>query len=419
MLSKIITAILLIITAGTSYAQDSLNVMFYNLYRFPDRPPANRENILKNILEYVQPDLFMVCELVNEQGAQRILNTSFSYTTAPIRMAAYESIQSPGVDDTLQQIVYYNSDKMQLVDQKVYPTLVRDINHYSFLVFAGVNNQDSIPLEVFVTHLKSSEGPANRQARLNMVDTFTKALNTLPTHHRVLFAGDFNFYSAYNEPGYQKILDTNNAIVMIDPIHTPGKWNDNDSFKHVHTQATRTSAAGFGIGGATGGLDDRFDFIMMSKNLETDSSTLWYQPQTYHALGINGNCFNKRIDDTTCTGTYPLALRADLHNMSDHTPVVMQLRMPKSTVVGVSNFSHSEPLISLPQGNYVHNQQLRIYSLLEGAQAYLYNMMGQRLQQLQLHKGTQIIDFSSLPSGIYILNVSINGQYQALKILKP
>ena len=60
---------------------------------------------------------------------------------------------------------------------------------------------------------------------------------------------------------------------MADPINTPGSWNNNEDFRGVHTQSTRTSSSGFG-GGAGGGLDDRFDFIMVSQNLHYYSKTL-------------------------------------------------------------------------------------------------------------------------------------------------
>src|SRR5690606_27166827 len=103
-------------------------------------------------------------------------------------------------------------------------------------------------------------GAANRQLRLSMVNSFVNALGAVPPDRPVLFAGDFNFYNSDDEPGYQKIIDTTNPIVMVDPIGRPGHWHDNESFSDIHTQATRTSAAGFGIGGATAGMDDRFDF---------------------------------------------------------------------------------------------------------------------------------------------------------------
>ena len=119
------------------------------------------------------------------------------------------------------------------------------------------------------------------------MEDFIASLNDIPSDSHVIFAGDFNFYTS-NEEGYQRLIDQGNPIVMIDPIDRPSEpfpsdssvsdpfefyhsssiyfWS-NSSFMDIHTQSTRTSNSGLiDDSGSTGGLDDRFDFIMMSEN---------------------------------------------------------------------------------------------------------------------------------------------------------
>lgn len=407
----------LLLQTHFAVAQSSINVMFYNIYRFPEKPPANREFILKQILNEYQPDLFMVCELISEEGADKILTTSLQtpgniYKRATFVPAAIDNT------DPLQQMVYYNKHKFTLLRQTYYPTQVRDINHYTFVLNALDIANDSVYLDVFVTHLKSSEGAANAQLRASMIDTFVTKLAALPPNRHVLLAGDFNFYSAdENEPAYLKIINPTNPIVMVDPIDIPGNWHDNDTFKSVHTQATRLSAEGFGIGGATGGMDDRFDFIMMSENFKTNNK-LYYEDNTYKAYGNNGNCFNNRIDAFDCDGEYSLDLRRNLYNMSDHTPVVMLLKTNKQFV----SISEKEkmPAMEIVGSNMVRDQlRLKVNRTLYNAPVLVYNSLGQPVAKTMAgnHNGAIRIDVSHLPQGFYYLHIASEGG-SVLKFIK-
>lgn len=405
----------------SSFAQDSLQVMFYNLFRFPTSPPANREYLLQDIVDSVKPDLLMVCELQNLDGANRILNTSFRNQEDSFSRATFEYSIS-AIDDPLQQLVFYNTRKLILLRQQTFTTTVRDINHYTFILNLEHLPNDSVYLEVFVTHLKSSTGPANRNLRLSMIDTFVQALQDIPAHHHVLLAGDFNFYDSDSEPAYQKILDTSNHIIMVDPIDSPGLWHDNPLFAAIHTQATRTSSQGFGIGGATGGMDDRFDFIMMSKN-SIDAPEFSYIPETYKAYGNNGNCFDKSIHDTSCTGIYSQEIREKLHNMSDHTPVIMRFQTPMNFNPVLTKIKNPEtnPYLYLPRGNGCQNElwvQLKEPSNSTSA-LILYNILGQKVieKNLEKHTNPQAIDVRHLKSGIYYLQLK-NHSGSALKIIK-
>lgn len=413
-MKKIITTLLFCISL-VSYSQETLNAMFYNVFKFPNSLPQDRQLILRDILDEYQPDLFMVCELVSEQGADLILNTSLQNQVDSYARANFVAdLSKPS--DPLQNMVYFNTRKLTLVNQQTLPTVYRNIDHYSFEL--NVESNDPIYLEVFVAHLKSSTGPANRQMRFDMVEVVTQELQNLtqPNTH-VLFAGDFNFYNS-TEIGYQQILNPANAIKLIDPINAPGSWQDNASFSYLHTQSTRESSAGFGGGanaGASGGLDDRFDFIMMSENFNT-SARFSYVNGSYQAYGNNGNCLNKSVNDATCTGTYSLTLRNNLYNMSDHLPVVMQFQVNEPLATQTfdkkslmwfesSNITDSELIIGIAAETNTSDK------------LSIYNSLGQMVQIIDItNQSSVIIDASHLKSGIYF--VKMQGQLEVLKFIK-
>ncbi len=404
------------LTSVLSFSQETINTMFYNLFRFPSSNPANREFILRDILDEYQPDLFMVCELETEVGADLILNTSLQNFPNFQRAVYHKNTSS--TSDFIQNMVYFNTKKLQLISQEIHPTNYRDINQYTFKLNTVESETEPIYLEVFVTHLKSSTGTANQQARLGMVEVFTQALEALDPNSYVLFAGDFNLYTS-SEPAYQKILSLDNAIQMVDPINTPGSWNNNANFTHVHTQSTRLSNSGFGSGanaGASGGMDDRFDFIMMSNNFNT-SSDFYYVEDTYKAYGNNGNCFDKSINSEDCSGEYSFELRDNLYWMSDHTPVVMQF---ETTQTFLSKPVYvQKPMMWFNSPNYgnsyielgINPQQLNSENI------YIYNLLGQKVRSITIGEQENILlDISGLSNGMYLIKTDSNTE--VLKFIK-
>ena len=386
--------------------------MFYNVLEFPELNP-NRITLLQDILQDYSPDIFMVCELQSQEGADVILNVGLNsngnsnYSAAP-----YFENQSGGGD--LQQALFYRNDMFVLENTEIINTPVRDINKYTLLL--NTESQDTNPIRIYayVTHLKSSQGSANQQLRLSMVEAFVNDTEQLEDDAFVLFAGDFNIYTS-TEPAYLEILDQTNSVAMEDPIDTPGAWNNNEDFREVHTQSTRTSSSGFG-GGAGGGLDDRFDFIMVSQNMMTNPN-LQYKTDSYKAYGNNGNCYNNNINDINCGGVYNQIIRDALYNMSDHLPVVMELETDQEIVILdipqqqlAQPFSLKRTLVSdvltiyAPQWD-TQNDTFRVY-----------NSLGQEILDFKINATTTAINIAQLAKGVYyITNKSSN---QTLKFLK-
>ena len=277
-------------------------------------------------------------------------------------------------------------------------------------------DSDPLFIEVFVTHLKASTGGENEMKRLQMAQAFTNKLEELDANSFVIFAGDLNLYSS-TEPAYQELLNPSNNITMVDPIDTPGLWHANANFTSVHTQSTRLNSGPFGAG-AGGGMDDRFDFILVSENM-LSNPTLRYIENSYKAFGNNGNCFNKSISNNDCNGTFSQALRDNLFSMSDHLPVTMELETDKEIILSSVSFTENLTTISIENTLAktflrikVHNQVLDINKLT------IYNTLGQKVLDYKLNSSADIIQIpvSHLANGMYYIKPDTG--HKPLKFIK-
>ncbi|RZS93698.1 hypothetical protein [Aquimarina brevivitae] len=404
---------LTLLCSSLGFGQSVIKTMFYNVLNYPTAPPSNREVYLETIIDSYEPDLFMICELENETGADEILNDAMNddgqiYSRAPFLSNFSNS------DVELHQIIFFNNKKLKLLNSERISNTIRDINWYTLQFITENQETNPIYLEVFVAHLKASQGIDNENKRLEMVEGFIDNLPNLAEDAYVLFAGDFNLYSS-DEPAYQALLNPDNPIIMVDPINTPGDWHTNSTFSDLHTQSTRLSNNEFDNFGAGGGLDDRFDFIMMSQNLSSDP-VLHYNEGSYAAYGNNENCYNKRIDDAECTGTYSSELRQALYQVSDHLPVVMELTLEEA-LLSTYDFNYISASITL-EPNLVENQlNVRINSSGEEIFFDIYNVLGQKLRSFSASNGIKTISIDNLAEGLYYLKpLGIN--HKTLKFYK-
>lgn len=396
-------------------AQDRLKIAFYNLFEYPEYLPMNRAPILKNILTDINPDLFMVCELLTEEGADEILNKALNYDSDR-NFARAPFLPNQSSDSSLQQLLYYDSNIWKLLSTEAIVTGYRDINKYKLQLLTE-DTADPIYVYAFVAHLKSSPGRANRLIRLEMMETLTAHLHYIEPEAYVLFSGDFNLYSS-DEEAYQELVKEENNIVFKDPIHTFGDWHKNEDFTYLHTQSTRVSNRGFSTG-AGGGMDDRFDFIMLSENLLEDNPNLQYVSDSYTAYGNNGNCFRKNINDPSCSGEFSQEIRDRLYLMSDHLPVTLELETNRAL--------HTQTIATtLPAPRIIPNpvaNNLIIYlpesSSKTSSKIEIYNTLGMPVLKKDLMStGTELsIPVEHLASGIYFLRLAEYPQH-TLKFIK-
>ena len=387
-------------------SQGNYKLMFYNVLNYPIQEPANRIQYLQTILDDYRPDIFMICELNSEEGADNILNImkeiNGDYESADFELNSSDN--TIGNSNELQNMMFFNSSKFTLEEQFIIPSIYRDFNHYRLKSTTNTEEIDSVFIEVLVGHLKASSGETNEQLRLTMVNDLLDYVNTMPSDSNIVFGGDLNVYT-FNEPAFLELLDTSNNIVFADPANRLGNWHNNSSFIDMFTQSTRTQS---GLGGASGGFDDRFDFVLTSSNMLTNSD-IYYVDNSYEVYGNNANfnCYNQSINSSNCDGDdYNQIIRNALYNMSDHLPVTLELQLNET----LNNKDVSDDIGFQIMGPNLISEQLHVKITTNQAQfLVIYNTLGQVVTTLKIDQlGVAIIDVSKLSSGIYYLTSKTN-----------
>ena len=410
---------LLCLMATFCFSQNRVSVMFYNLLNFPNINEAGRTDDLTFILNTYRPDVFAVCELNNSSGATSILNILQAYDST-YQMATFvtnSSDDTNGDSNSLQQLVFYNHKVLLETQHTPLATTLRDINHYTFKLNSEDVATDPIRFDFYIAHLKASSGVTNEAIRADMVNVFTADLNNLPVDRPVIFAGDLNMYNS-SEPANVELLDNTNNITLIDPINRQGSWHNNSGFNDVFTQSTSTTSVN---GGASGGFDDRFDFIYLSENFLTNPDLL-YTTNSYRAIGNNGNplCFNDNITDADCSGTeYSSQVRDALYNFSDHLPVFLEIQTDQLLSVN-DQVAANDSLLSLPNGNIVSETLILQSKNLSTQQSrmLIYNTLGQVVKHVTITNNSLInVNISDFSNGMYYIQLE-NSNIEALKFIK-
>lgn len=398
------------------FGQTDFKLMFYNVLNFPlEGTISNRLTSLELILGDYRPDIFMVCELNNEAGANTILS-SLQAINPNYERAVFEintSDDNLGNQNDLQQLIYFDATKFVLESQTIVTTIYRDFNHYQLKINSIEQTMTPIIMDLIVCHLKASSGGSNQALRLEMVEDLVIYLDNFPIDSNVVLAGDFNVYTN-SEPAFQRLIDNSNTIVFIDPADRIGSWHNNTNYVDVMTQSTRTQT---GLGGATGGFDDRFDFIMTSQNMSTNPE-LSFIPSSYDVYGNNENtdCYNQSINASDCAGPeFSFLIRDALHNFSDHLPVTLELQTNQSLSIPEINASQK---LTISGSNLIDNTlKLKTHtSVLNHLELYIFNSLGQVVKTIDVNNALLSIDVSQMNTGIYYITSS-KFQFKPLKFI--
>ncbi|MGB1102069.1 MAG: T9SS type A sorting domain-containing protein [Crocinitomicaceae bacterium] len=389
---KFLSTVLLTVFLSFVYAQetDTLKVMSYNLLKFPDVSP-NRIDTLKSILAYAKPDILMVCELTSGAGADDILFDALNEDgVSSYDMGDY--ILGPDTENAL----YYNTDKLGLIEQNVIPTVLRDINEY-VLYYKSEDidtAEDTVFFYVYICHLKASTGFEDQ--RNEEADALKAYISDRGVYENILIGGDFNLYGSGSEPAWNTILNAY-GVEVKDPIVAPGSWHSDPGFAWLHTQSTRTE--GFD-GGAFGGMDDRFDFIFIGDDLRTAENDAEYIDGSYRAMGQDGLHYNKSLVEAPVNTSEPAEIIWNLYHMSDHLPIYLEIKVDKRTNE-VSELKTSDPHVYYDaQGD----QLIFIDNNSQNRDVFIYDLSGRPLLAENNFQGN-ILFTSNLEPGTYLLRI--------------
>ncbi len=297
---------LLLSYAGWSQSID-ISLCTYNSLRYSPTNIDARHPHFRTIMNEVKPDVLVLQELSGASAAQMFLDSVLNIDSAVYSLASF--IDGPDLDNAL----FYKHAKMVALPTQSYPTTLRDIFHFRLLP-----NHSSDTLHVFGVHLKASTGSTNESRRASEVAVLRTVTDAMPDSSLFLVCGDFNIYKS-TEAAYQNLLIDNPGSDgnFVDQINITGTWN-NAAYAQYHTQSPRTTQFN---GGAHGGMDDRFDLILMSNAL-SGPNQISYLQGSMEVIGNDGQHYNKSIMDVPASAQYSVDLRTALHLASDHLPVV-------------------------------------------------------------------------------------------------
>lgn len=303
-----ILLLLLFVVSGNIYAQLTVKFMSYNLLNYPGSDTATRNPYFRTVISAAKPDILVVQELNDTTGYNRFYRSVMRVVDTNYTTGIF--INGPDSDNG----IYFNKNLFTFVSNTPIQTALRDITE--FIITDKLYNNS---LRIYSVHLKASTEVANQMQRAAEVDSLRKVTNSLPAGTNYIVCGDFNIYRG-SELAYKKLIldSTNYRGYFIDPINAPtGSWQDNSSIAIYHTQSTRTRSFG---GGATGGLDDRFDFILYSPALSQPGG-IDIDSTSYAVFGNDGNHLNDSINKQPNTAV-PVNVADALHYTSDHLPVI-------------------------------------------------------------------------------------------------
>ena len=358
MVKKILSSVLLISSFTFLQSQEIATFMTYNVLNYRNETsfctntnnnPISKENYIKTIVDHVQPDLIAFNEVgSNPTNAVKLLDRCLNVNgVTKYAMANFSSTSG----SSLANAFYYNEDMFEMYSYDKVENdnsgsqIVRLINVYT-VYYKDANltlGADTTFLTVFIAHLKAGTGTANSTQR----DKATEAVMEYITDENItgnyIITGDFNTYTS-SEAAIQNLVDpTNQAIKFLDPVDRMGSWNNNSSFADVHTQSTHYSSNGCASGG---GLDDRFDFILMSQAIKDDADHIDYVKNSYKALANDGNHFNQSINNPA-NNSVPANVLDAIYNGSDHLPVLMDMIMSPADPNSVSQIDSKEPVVKV------------------------------------------------------------------------
>ena len=223
--------------------------------------------------------------------------------------------------------VVYDTTALSLVEEVAVTTGgPRQTIRYRFEPAAG-SAADGFYL--YNSHLKASSDSTSESTRAAEATAIRANADALGDGVSVLYVGDFNLYTS-NEVAFQTFVGAGNGQAF-DPINSPGNWSGSSSFRGIFTQSPSSTGSGELVGG---GLDDRFDFQLVSGEV-LDGSGFDYLPNSYRAFGNNGSvAVNGSINSGSNTALAGLSNRLQvldlLTTVSDHLPVVADYTMPTS-----------------------------------------------------------------------------------------
>lgn len=322
---------------GAAFGGDGLRLVSWNISNYSGGRVPELQTAFYTSFEgrSMSPDVLVMQEMISEAGVPALLGALNSAPSSPGDWAAGPFIDGPDSDSA----IFYRTGKVEFLNVFTLPAdpgtsgAPRDVRRYD-LGLVGYDSP-STQLAIYSVHMKSGSGSTDQQRRLIEATRIRDDAETLDPDINIIIAGDFNVQSS-SQAAYQELVgsQTNNNGRFLDPIGTPGSWNNNFAFRFVHTQDPS----------GAGGMDDRPDQILLDPSLgdgagleyvgnfgQTYSTSTWNDPDhSYRAWGNDGTSFDLSLSVAGNAMVGPTIAQALIAMASGggHLPVLLDMLVP-------------------------------------------------------------------------------------------
>jgi exonuclease III len=412
--------------SGLSQTHDTLNVLVYNImnYRLSTSSctiETQQEAGINKIVKYTNPDVIAFNELGNSS-----FNINFLLNNA-LNVGGETRYKSTvyAANSNLMNHLFYNQDKLEFYAHDEIrraldnSNLVRLIDVYTLYVKEpnAIQFSDTTFLTFFVAHLKAGNQNADRIDRSKAASAIMDYLSKNTQIKNYFLCGDLNIYNA-SESAFQTLVNYfEPSVRFYDPANSIGEWSNNPDYAYIHTQSTRTnddSDNGCFIGG---GSDDRFDYILASEAILTNTNFVDYVDSSYTVIGQDGNRLNQGVKVPANTSA-PTEIIDAIYTTSDHYPVMAKFKVDFRNAVGTqTQTAPKENILKLQ--NPITNKQLNAWWEGNSNQSMdIFDVSGRKVASFEVQNGFNQVDLSVfLNSGMYFICYQHEGIYQAHKIM--
>lgn len=415
---KVLLLLVLIATTGFLSAQETIKMMQYNLLyygSYTDWCTSTNNNIsdkadnLALIIDHVRPDIFTVNEMdPSSYAVNHLLGNALNVNG----VSHYRSAAILNQDDgSLINMLYYDNTKLELLSQSSVTTGLRDINIYE------LRHRDVVPqvrFRVAVGHLKAGSGNDDAGERAAATSEFMDYWSDQSDKRNVIFSGDFNLYGDY-EQAYQNLTDpAQGNIQFVDPVDQEGDWSSNYDYRFYHTQSTHYYDDDCP---ASGGMDDRFDFILVSDDIMSGENSVMYVNGSYTTLGQDGNRYNGSLINPT-NNSLPQDILTAMYNFSDHLPVIAEFEIGEAGIA--EHLSGKQFTID----DLITDERSIKFTLKSTEKAIgeirVYNMLGKALSSQKFAiLGQENITLPVPQNGLFVIHIcNENGYSESFRIVK-
>lgn len=273
---------------------------------------------------------------LQEQQVSSGVNTAVDIAAALNSLhgtTAYQALVIGSGYDRLSTV--YNSETVDVLDNRLVGVGVRPAMRTQFRP-VGYSDPGS-DFYVYSAHLKAGSSSSDESQRDSEVANLRSNADALGAEQNVIYSGDFNIGSG-SEAAYQGFFTSGNASA-VDPTGV-SSWNG-FATPEIMTQSTRSGT--LSDGGSGSGMDDRFDFQLVSEQVADGSGFAIITPDStgaasssYRAFGNDGTSYNQSINNTYTGRSQSASVLDALYQFSDHLPVVADYQLPAKLELAAS-----------------------------------------------------------------------------------